>query len=141
MSAQAPTGWTHAETAPDAPRAVTYVLRTCKADLTSHSGFQWPASGPVACPDWSPVADCGNGLHGLLMGAGAADYLSSDSDAKWLVAEVFADEVVDIDRKVKFPRTTQNGVVFCGDRDGAIADILARGADPATCVFATLTGG
>lgn len=45
------------------------VLRTCAADLTSYGGFQWPESGPVESPDWNPIAECGNGLHGWL-GAG-----------------------------------------------------------------------
>ena len=121
--------------------AVTYMLRTCNANMGAWGGFLWPASGPVTCPDWSPEAECGHGLHGLLMGAGDAGYLSDNPDAKWLVVEVYASEVVDIDGKVKVPRTTEAGVVFCGDRTGAVAYILARGADPAKCVFATLTGG
>ena len=43
------------------------ILRTCNADLTSYGGFQWPASGPVECPDLlvrvaddgDPCAACG----------------------------------------------------------------------------------
>ena len=34
----------------------TLVLRTCAADMTSHSGFVWPEAGPVEAPDWSPHA-------------------------------------------------------------------------------------
>lgn len=26
------------------------ILRTCNADMTSHSGFHWPESGPVEAP-------------------------------------------------------------------------------------------
>ncbi|ACI52229.1 hypothetical protein Gdia_2485 [Gluconacetobacter diazotrophicus PA1 5] len=116
----------------------TYVLRTCNVNMGAYGGFVWPKSGPVECPDWNPRARCGNGLHGLLMGAGDSFHLSRDVDANWLVVEIDAASVVDLDGKVKFPR---GDVVFCGDREAAIADILSRGADIASCVYSTLTGG
>jgi uncharacterized protein YodC (DUF2158 family) len=122
---------------PTPPRPVTYMLRTVSADMTAYGGFKYPVSGYYEVPDWNPEPVCGGGSHGLLMGAGSAGYLASDADAKWMVVEVYADEVVDIENKVKVPRTTENGVVFCGDR----SDLLARGADPAVCVYSTLTGG
>jgi hypothetical protein len=62
----------------------TYMLRTCRPDMTSHNGFQWPTSGPVECPDWNPRAACGNGLHGLLHGEGDASLLDWSEDAQWL---------------------------------------------------------
>jgi hypothetical protein len=63
---------------PDAIDLATYtvppgralILRTCDKDMRSHGGFQWPRSGPVAAPDWRPVAECGGGLHGFLRGEG-----------------------------------------------------------------------
>ena len=45
---------------PDTPTTVL-VLRTVNADGTSHGGFRWPDSGAVEAPDWSPVAECGQG--------------------------------------------------------------------------------
>jgi hypothetical protein len=109
--------------APKKP-ATVLVLRTCAADLTSHGGFRWPKSGPVECPDWKRIAECGNGLHGLLWGEGGGELLDWDPDAKWLVVEVEAASIVKIDAaKVKFPRGV---VVFCGDRKGATDYLAAR---------------
>ena len=109
-----------------------YVLRTCNADLTSYNGFRWPASGRVTAPDWKPTIDCGNGLHGLLWGEGHGGHLSPDADARWLVVGVAEDSLIDLDGKVKFP---EGEVVFCGDREGAIADIIQRGADPSKVCY------
>lgn len=84
--------------APNAKAAATsatvLVLRTCAADMTSYGGFKWPESGPVKCSDWSPRAECGNGLHGLLWGVGDGSLVSWAEDAKWLVVEVPTDSVV-----------------------------------------------
>ena len=114
-----------------------YCLRTCAADMTSHGSFVWPTSGPVECPDWHPRAECGNGLHGLLWGAGDGSLLNWSDNAKWLVVGV--DEWVEIDSdKVKFPRAE---VVFCGDRKAAVEFIIAKGADPAKCVGGTASAG
>ncbi len=101
------------------------VLRTCNADLTSHQGFQWPASGPVEAPDWSSEAECGHGLHGLLWGEGGGQLLDWSEDAKWLVVEVDAASTVEIGQKVKFPRGT---VIHVGDRKSATEYLLAHGA-------------
>jgi hypothetical protein len=92
------------------------VLRTCAADMSAHGGFIWPESGPVECPDWDPEPVCGNGLHGALWGEGDGNLLSWEPDAKWLVVEVLATDVVELDGKVKFPR---GEVVYCGTRQGA----------------------
>ena len=117
---------------------IVYVLRTCDKNLRAYGDFQWPESGPVEAPDWQPRATCGNGLHGLLWGAGDASHLATDADAKWLVVAVVATEIVDLDGKVKFPR---GEVVFCGERHHAVADIINRGAKPEACNYSTLTGG
>lgn len=115
-----------------------YVLRTCRADMTSYGGFVWPESGPVSCPDWQPTAECGNGLHGLLWGEGEGPLLDWNVDAKWLVVRVMVSSIIGLGGKVKFPA---GDVVFCGDRLGATSDIIARGANPERCVGGTATAG
>ena len=104
--------------------ATVLVLRTCAADLASHNGFKWPASGAVEAPDWQPTKECGNGLHGWLWGAGDWSLKNKAADAKWLVVEVTQADVIDLGGKVKFPRGV---VVSCNDhwRD-AMAVIRAR---------------
>ncbi|CAB4126938.1 hypothetical protein UFOVP75_46 [uncultured Caudovirales phage] len=98
------------------------ILRTCNADMSSRNGFVWPVSGHVQCPDWSPVPECGNGLHGLLWGEGD-NHLDFNDTAKWLVVEVLNTDIVDLGGKVKFPRGT---VVHVGNRLSAVAFIAAH---------------
>ncbi len=112
------------------------VLRTCAADMTAHGGFKWPTKGLVKCPDWDPTPNCGNGLHGALWGEGCGDLLSFAEDAKWLVVEVKASDVVDLQGKVKFPR---GRVVYCGTRLGATAYICER--RPGAVIGGTATAG
>jgi hypothetical protein len=114
------------------------VLRTCDKNLRSHGGFQWPKSGPVEAPDWSPEPKCGGGLHGLLWGAGNTSLTSSDADAVWMVVEVDAASIVDLGGKIKFPRGV---VVYCGDRAGAVAYIVAVGGPTRGTHWSTVTGG
>ena len=104
-------------------KSKTYILRTCTADMTSRDGFKWPKRGVVAAPDWEPIAECGHGLHGFLMGEGNGSLASFDPSAKWLVAEV--DEYIDLGGKVKFPRAR---VIYAGDRKTATDKIVALGA-------------
>ncbi len=113
-------------------------LRTCDANRRGHGGFQWPKSGHVEAPDWSPEACCGKGLHGLLWGEGDAGHLSTAKDAVWMVVEVDASAVVDLQSKVKFPR---GEVVYCGTRDGATDYILAHGGAGRACAYARVTAG
>ena len=114
------------------------VLRTCSAEMLSYGGFKWPESGPVECDDWDPTPECGGGLHGLLWGEGNGLLLNWDDAARWLVVEVDADQVIDVDGKVKFPRCD---VVHCGDKDSAIGYILANGAEGKAVVGAKITAG
>ena len=100
------------------PRGKVLVLRTCNKDLSSHGGFQWKDSGVVSCDDWSEVAECGRGLHGLLWGQGDGSLLNWNEDARWIVAEVAANSIVDLHGKVKFPKCK---VVYCGAKEGAVA--------------------
>jgi hypothetical protein len=103
---------------------LVYVLRSCKADGTSHGGFRWPDSGEVSAPDWSPVAECGGGLHGLPGGVGDWSLTAlSDPTSKWYVVAVPAESVVEIGGKVKFPR---GEVVYCGGLPGAMALIAEK---------------
>lgn len=113
------------------------VLRTCAANGGAYGGFIWPESGEVVAPDWDPSPECGNGLHGLLWGEGDGSILNWDSDARWLVCEVDAADVVDIGGKVKFPRAN---VVYCGDRDGATA-LLSLARPGAVVCGGTATAG
>jgi hypothetical protein len=85
--------------------AKVLVLRTCDANLRSRSGeFQWASVGEITvAPDWSPAKECGNGLHGWLWGSGDWSLKENGKDAVWLVIEVDADKIVDLDGKVKFP--------------------------------------
>ena len=115
------------------------VLRCCGPQGESYGSFRWPLAvgAEVVAPDWSARAACGNGLHGLLWGAGAAGLLNWDADARWMVVGI--DEWVDIDgNKVKAPSAD---VVLVGDRRAATDLIIALGGDPALVVGSTLTGG
>ena len=97
------------------------VLRTCKADGTSYNGFKWPLEegAVVECPDWKPLAECGNGLHGLLDGEGDWGLLDWSVEAKALVVEVEAGTIVEIGGKVKFPRAVVRRV-------GVLAGLLCE---------------
>src|SRR5690606_1816815 len=99
------------------------MLRTCAEDMTAHGGFLWPVEGYVACPDWSPKPCCGYGLHGLLWGEGDGSLLSWDPDARWLVCEVDARQIVELSGKVKVPCAW---VLYCGDRLGATSYLAER---------------
>ena len=122
---------------PSIPRpGYVLVLRTCAADMTAWGGFKWPASGPVECADWSPRAECGNGLHGLLWGEGNGERLSWDAAARWLVVEVDENLIVSLGDKVKFPRGV---VVHCGDRYSATRYIAEHGGAGRRIVGALVT--
>ena len=108
-----------------------YVLRTVSGNMQSYDGFVWPESGPVEALDWEATYKCGHGLHGLLWGEGDGRYLDWIDSAKWLVVEVDRCDILagkgNLMDKCKFQRGL---VVFCGERDAAVADIVSRGADP-----------
>ena len=86
------------------------VLRSCKADGSSHNGWKYPLTegAIVEAPDWNTAPKCGGGFHGLPFGDGDQTLLCWDQDAWWQVFEVDAGDVVKIDdAKVKFRRGTQ----------------------------------
>ena len=91
--------------------------------MSAYNGFKWKESGEVSAPDWQPEPRCGHGLHGLLWGCGDGGLLGNALDAKWLVVEVEAASIVELDGKVKFPK---GEVIFCGDRKGATELISGR---------------
>ena len=114
-------------------------LKSLQANLiASHNDFQWPSKGKCIAPDWKPTTACGNGLHAFLWGAGDGDLRCKDEDAKWLVMSVDASTIIDLDSKVKFPECE---VVFCGDRETAIAIILHFAPSGTPVMFGTVTGG
>jgi hypothetical protein len=117
---------------------LTYMLRCCDSQRRAYGGFTWPDSGPVEAPDWMPANECGQGLHGWLMGAGdvGASSNHSDPDAVWLVCVVFADDAIDLNGKIKVPRAW---VVFAGSRSDAVQRTVDLGSTGV--VYSTLTGG
>ena len=88
------------------PSEIVLMLRTCNERLQGYGGFQWPASGLVAAPDWSAEPECGAGLHGFLYGVGDGGLANWSENAHWLVVAVQASEIVSLWRgeKYKFPR-------------------------------------
>ena len=114
------------------------VLRTCRADFSSYGGFVWPASGPVEAPDWSPVPECGNGLHGWLWGEGDGSHEVKEPGAKWLVVEVAEESIVDLGGKVKFPRGV---VVFSGSCEEATLYVAEHGGHGRAIIRGTATAG
>ncbi len=120
-----------------APVETILVLRTCKADMTSHSGFTWPRSGPVECPNWRNTPECGRGLHGFARGLGDGSLASWEADAIWLVVEVALADVIDLEGKVKFPRGV---VAYAGTRDEATRIIAERHPGGAIIGYAATAG-
>jgi hypothetical protein len=114
------------------------ILRTCSRDMTSHGGFQWPASGPIEAPDWRDDATCGHGLHGWLDGEGDGGLGNWDADARWLVASVLKADVRDLTGKVKFPRCV---VILAADRAVAAAFLRDHGTPGKAVIGSTFTGG
>ena len=115
------------------------LLRTCRPGGESRNGFIWPLEigAEAVAPDWSPRAECGGGLHGLLWGEGDGALLDWSGDAVWMVVEATAVSVVDLGGKVKVPRATVRHV---GDRVSATA-WLAERAPGRKIVGGTATAG
>ena len=111
------------------------VLRSSNADGTSRNGFKWPlkVGAIVKCPDWKPTKECGNGLHGLLHGAGDGSLLNWNADAKWYALEVKLSSIVMLGGKCKFPEAK---IAYVGDRKGATDYIMARVTKPELVVGA-----
>ena len=77
------------------------VVRSCKQDMTSHNGFQWPETGFIEAPDWNDTPQCGHGLHALRPG----DNNPGEWHAgKYLAVETHDSPIIDLGGKVKFRR-------------------------------------
>ena len=114
-----------------------YMLKTVKYDMTSHGGFRWKKRGLVVCPDWNPIDDCGNGLHGALNGEGDGSLFGWSDDSVWIVAEVDIDTGVDLDGKWKFPEAN---VIYAGNRKSA-TDLIYKLCGMVECIGGTATDG
>ena len=120
------------------PDGKVLVLRTVHANMTAFDGFVYPESGFVECKKWVANKECGNGLHGWLWGEGDDSLKIGGYDRKWMVLEVEADTVIELNGKVKFPSAN---IIFCGDCEGAVA-LVQKFAPPGTKINrATVTGG
>ena len=113
------------------------VLRTVAANRVSHSGFVWPREGLVEAPDWNPKAVCGGGLHGWLWGEGNGSLGNFNDDAIWQIVSVKAEDIVNLDEKVKFPR---GEVVASGNRL-EITNMLQANAPGRRVIGAVVTAG
>ena len=111
----------------------TYILKTVNEDLTAYNGFLWN-EGTVKAPDFKPTKECGAGLHGFLMGEGDGTLANWNSKAKWIVAEVDKDSLIDLRGKVKFPKCK---VIFIGDRKEATDLIILKGGKSVIGSFVT----
>ena len=117
----------------------THVLKVISKDRTSYGGFVWPTEGTATAPDWNPRPNCGNGLHGWLLGVGDVTVSGdkhSDPGSIWLVLKVNKADIVDLRGKVKFPTCE---VVFTGNRDEAITEIVKYGAAQENIMYGTVT--
>jgi hypothetical protein len=106
--------------------------------MTSRNGLKWKKRGEVVAPDWSPVKECGQGLHGLLWGEGDGSLLNYEPDARWLVVAVNDNAIVDLGGKVKFPK---GEVIHCGDMKSATEYIARHGGGGRAIVGYTATAG
>jgi hypothetical protein len=109
-----------------------------RAHAVEARGFQWPESGPVEAPDWDPSPVCGFGLHGLLWGEGSHDAIPQPRGARWVVFEVDAASVVNLDGKAKAPRGT---VVHVGTRESAVQYLYDHGSAGRAVVYGSQTAG
>ena len=120
---------------------MSLVLRECGPEGESYGGFRWPLTvgAEVVAPDWSERAECGNGLHGWLYGAGDIGVADIVDGAVWLVVEV-AEPVVMLGGKCKYPRGT---VRFAGPMHAAAAYMIEHEPRAKTCavIGAALSAG
>ena len=77
------------------------IVKQVGAGRKTYGGFQWPDSGEVTCPDWSPEPECGHGLHGWPWGLSLGDGVNIDYSAEWLVFAAKPDAIIDLGGKVK----------------------------------------
>lgn len=92
---------------------MSLILRKCQKNGLSSNNFYYGKVGDiVTAPDWNPIPECGNGLHGLLEGNGEWLLLYGDD---WLIIEANESDIVEIDEcKCKF-RTGK--ILFRGSKE------------------------
>ena len=76
-------------------------LKVLGRDRRTYGGFLWPESGVVECPDWSPVAECGNGLHFWPLGLSVGDGATPEYSQPWIVVACKPEGVIDLGGKAK----------------------------------------
>ena len=120
--------------------ARSLLLRTCGPNGESHNGFKWPlkVGAKVKAPDWNPRAECDNGLHGLLDGAGDGGLLRHEKDSVWMVVSALTKSIVALRGKVKMPEAR---IEFVGDRRGATDYLIAHGAKAENIIGAFIQVG
>ena len=97
-------------------------LRCCNPDGTSHGGYVWPQVGDVAKPEqWSPKAECGDGLHGWPWGTAFGDGKEPDYQGLWIVFAASPEDVIDLGGKVKVRECT---VIYRGTYQEALSLLL-----------------
>ena len=97
-------------------------LRCCNPDGTSHGGYVWPQVGDVAKPEqWSPKAECGDGLHGWPWGTAFGDGKEPDYKGLWIVFAASPEDVIDLGGKVKVRECT---VIYRGTYQEALSLLL-----------------
>lgn len=105
-----------------APDGKVLILKSVEPDGTSHGGFKWPESGPVASPNWSPGPTCDSGgLFGWPWGVGIGNGKTPREYDRWLVFAAEPKDIVCFDGKVKVPR---GEVIYSGDFPGALEVLL-----------------
>ena len=72
-------------------------VRRCDKNMKSYGGFVWPKEGKLACSDWDPAPNCGNGLHGWPWGIGIGLGSDFENDDVWQVTAANPEDVSEIE--------------------------------------------
>ena len=85
----------------------------------SHNNFQWPSSGEVITPNWSPEPTCeSGGLFGWPWGLNLGEGKSQDYSGTWIVFAAVPANVIDLGGKAKAGPSAE--VLYYGDWQGAL---------------------
>ncbi len=83
-------------------RGWVVVFKAVDHELNSERRFAYPVGDEVTCPDWSPTAECGQGLHFSPHPFMATAFFPGA--ARWLAVKVKVSECVLLGDKLKAPR-------------------------------------
>ena len=109
--------WTH-----DGDRVL--LVKCVSKGGKSHNDFQWPKSGEVVTPNWSPEPNCeSGGLFGWPWGLNLGEGKLPDYRGDWIVFSAKPESVVRIDGKAKAGPSAE--VVFYGSWHEALQYTLA----------------